>query len=162
MWSVYSQINSWSQQEPLLSQHMENIEAHIFSQIFSRRIKCMKFDQLAKEPSYWYIETKPIKFLLDQFGWFIPWRLWVCERSPVTHLAGGATGITRPLVWMKTMLLQTMVWIQPQMQEPFTGNNALPVGKLEWSVCTTKNPLAASVTLCFTTCVFSSRAVAGF
>lgn len=54
------------------------------------------------------------------------------------------------------------VLIQPQVQDPITWSNALPVGKLEWSICTTKNPLAASVALCLTICLFSSRAVAGF
>lgn len=87
---------------------MENTEVHIFNQIFSRRIKCIQFDQLAKEPSYYYIETNPIKFMLYQFDWFIPWGLRVCERYRFTHLAGGATGIALPLGWTKTMLIQMM------------------------------------------------------
>ena len=63
------------QQGPISSQHVVNTDVKIFIQTISRETKYIHFDQLAKETTVSYIETTPIKFMLDLFNCFAPYGL---------------------------------------------------------------------------------------
>lgn len=120
---------------------MEDTEVKTSIQIFSTVIKCIQFDQLAKEPNIWYMETTPIPFMLDQCStWFAIggqslWKTPIYSFSRWSHRHSSCSGLHPSSSARPDHTWKTVQW---------------PMGKVEWSICTSKSSQATSVNLCFT------------